>query len=253
MPSRWHRFDRTLKTIAEQEPTGLLEWLAGVLSLPGPVPLADANLSKELLDSTREVDVVWRVEANGIPSLLHLEFQSKRGEAGRAEMGERLAGYVMRLYERGHLPVTSIVIYLQRLGRLPASPFLIPSGLGSRSTLRCDYEVIKMWELPPETVLARPYPLLWPLAGMMQGVKAETVVDIAQQIVDTSLAQEQKKRTHRPTGSAGRRTACSRRDSPGVQEASYDGQTIGGIKYGPYVLGRRAQGRTGRRKNRRAA
>lgn len=31
MPSRWCRFDRTLKRIADEEPTGLLEWLAEVL------------------------------------------------------------------------------------------------------------------------------------------------------------------------------------------------------------------------------
>ncbi len=49
-----------------------------------------------------------------------------------------------------------------------------------------------MWKLPTETVLARPYPVLWPLAGMMQGVKVETVIDIAQQIVETPLAREQK-------------------------------------------------------------
>jgi hypothetical protein len=32
-----------------------------------------------------------------------------------------------------------------------------------------------MWELAPETVLARPYPARWPLAGMMQGMTAEGV------------------------------------------------------------------------------
>jgi hypothetical protein len=112
MPSSWHRFDRTLKVIAEQEPSGLLDWLATVLSVPGPVTLLDANLSKELLDSAREVDVLWRAETAGKPFLLHVEFQLKRDEAGRPEMGERLAGYIMRLYEREHLPITSIVIYL---------------------------------------------------------------------------------------------------------------------------------------------
>jgi|GEM_PF-5593537 len=58
-------------------------------------------------------------------------------------MGERVAGYVMRLYEREHLPITSVVIYLQRLGQLPSPPFLIPSKLGGKATIRCEYEVIK--------------------------------------------------------------------------------------------------------------
>lgn len=192
MSARWHQFDRTLKLIAEQEPAGLLDWLAAVLSLPEPVTLLDANLSKELLDSPREVDVLWRAGAKGKPLLIHLEFQLKQDEAGRPEMGERLAGYIVRVYEREHLPLLSVVIYLRRMGKLPRPPFVIPSGLDGRSTLRCDYEVIKMWELAPETVLARPYPALWPLAGMMRGVKADTVIGIAQQIIETPLAQEQK-------------------------------------------------------------
>lgn len=192
MPSRWRRFDRTLKRIADEEPTGLLEWLAEVLSIPGPVTLIDARLSKELVDAVWEVDVVWRVEAAGKTFLLHLEFQLKKEDQTRPEMGERVAGYIMRLYEREHLPVTSVVIYLQRVGQLPSPPFLIPSGLGNKATMRCEYEVIKMWELPPETVLTRPYPALWPLAGMMQGMTPDAVVGVAQKIAETSLAREQQ-------------------------------------------------------------
>ncbi len=35
MPSRWRRFDRTLKRIADEEPKGLLDWLTEVLSPSG--------------------------------------------------------------------------------------------------------------------------------------------------------------------------------------------------------------------------
>ena len=192
MPSRWRRFDRTLKRIADEEPTGLLDWLAAVLSLPGPVTLLDARLSKELIDAVWEVDIVWRIEAGGRVFLLHLEFQLKKEDQTRAEMGERIAGYVMRLYEREHLPIISVVIYLQRMKEIPSPPFLIPSGLEGETTIRCDYKVIKLWELSPKTVLDRPYPALWPLAGMMQGMTPESVVEVAEQITEAALAQEQQ-------------------------------------------------------------
>jgi len=150
MTSRWRRFDRTLKRIAEEEPSGLLKWLTEVLSIPGPVTLLDANLSKELIDAVWEVDIVWRVEAGGKTFLLHLEFQLKKESQTRAEMGERVAGYVVRLYEREHLPIISVVIYLQRVESLPSPPFLIPSGLGGKATIHCEYGIIKMWELAPK-------------------------------------------------------------------------------------------------------
>jgi hypothetical protein len=82
-----------------------------------------------------------------------VEFQLKRDDQARAGMGERIAGYIMRLYEREHLPITSVVIYLQRIGNIPSPPFLIPGGLGSKATIRCEYEVIKMWELASEPTL----------------------------------------------------------------------------------------------------
>jgi predicted transposase YdaD len=193
MPAPGHkRFDKTLKRIADEEPVGLLECLADLLGLPGKITLINASLSKELIDVVREVDLVWLVQdENGRQWLLHVEFQL-RLEEGRIEIGARMAGYVVRLYERERLPITSLVIYLQESGQIPDPPFVIPSGMESSTTLRCDYHVIKLWELPPETVLGRPYPLLWPLAGMMRGMTAETVVGVAQRIAQTPFTQEQK-------------------------------------------------------------
>lgn len=53
-----HRFDKTLKRIAEQEPEGLLAYLADLLALPGTITLVNANLSTELVDTVRHVDIV---------------------------------------------------------------------------------------------------------------------------------------------------------------------------------------------------
>lgn len=86
-------------------------------------------------------------DADGRRWLLHVEFQLKIEES-RVEMGERMAGYVLRLYERDHLPITSIVLYLQHSGQIPDPPFVIPSGVGSQATLQCQYHVVKLWELP---------------------------------------------------------------------------------------------------------
>jgi predicted transposase YdaD len=192
MAERGHQpFDKTLKRMADEEPIGLLEWLTSVLGVVEQIELV-APRPKDLIDSVREVDVVWRVRLKeGTEFLLHLEFQLQLDEK-RAPIGERMAGYAMRLYEREHLPITSVVIYLRRLSQTPAPGFTIPSGLGGPATLQGTYQVIKLWELPPETVLARPYPRLWPLAGLMRGATAEGMMAVAEQIAETPFTVEQK-------------------------------------------------------------
>ncbi len=91
MPSPWRRFDRALKRIAEEEPVGLL----------------DANLSKELVDTVREVDVVWRAAREGRPFLLHLEFQLIWGAFSSAIIAVEYTGGSEAMRSMALLPTLS--------------------------------------------------------------------------------------------------------------------------------------------------
>lgn len=183
-------FDKSIKWMASQEPAGLLKWLAGRLKLPEPITLVDPKVPTEIVSSARYADVVWLVEEEGERFLLHLEVQYKPEEAPGKEIGERVAGYGWRLYERDHLPVESVVLFLRRTRKVPRSPFVI--RLRGKEKLRYDYQVIRLWEQPQATILTMPYPVLWPLAGLMAGVTQKSFLGVAEQIVETVQDRQEK-------------------------------------------------------------
>jgi hypothetical protein len=172
------KYDHTLKWIAEQEPGGFFEWLMEVLGREGFV-LKERQISKELAPAPRQVDLVWRIlTPRGAEALLHIELQLEPDE----EMGQRMLEYGMRLYERDHLPILSVVIFLQRTSTLPIPPYVIE--LDGEELFRYRYFVIRLWEVPQERILGKPYPVLWPLVGLMAGATPDTVVAVGQQIAE---------------------------------------------------------------------
>ena len=187
--AKWahHPFDRIFKNVAEHAPEALLSWLAEVLSWP-PTKLVDAHRTNELVGAELAVDVVWIVEGAGERELLHLECELKDAEA---RMGYRMAVYALQLLERDKLPVHSVVIFIKKKATVSASPFVM--GTSQRQYLRFEFDALKMWEIAAETVLQRPAPYLWPLAGLMAGVTPARVVEIAEQIVTTIPAGEEQK------------------------------------------------------------
>ncbi len=126
---------------------------------------------------TRRADLVWETEdENGKQCLLHIELQTRADD----EMGERLAEYKLRLWRRDHLPVQSIVVFLRPTEKLPSTPFVIPWK--GHTSLQSDFELVKLWEIPPERVLETSHYDLWPLASLMGEVSIERVVAIAERI-----------------------------------------------------------------------
>lgn len=173
------KYDHTLKWIAEQEPSGFFEWLMEVLGRKDFV-LKESQISKELAPAARQVDLVWRIVTPlGAEALLHIELQLEPDEA----MGQRMLEYGMRLYERDHLPILSVVIFLQRTSTLPTPPVVI--DLDGEELVRYRYFVIRLWEVPQERILEKPYPVLWPLVGLMAGATPDNVAAVGQQIADT--------------------------------------------------------------------
>ncbi len=115
------KYDHTLKWMVEQEPQGFFAWLMETLGRQGFI-LKEINVSKELAPQARYVDLVWRIlTPKGTEALLHIELQLDPDST----MGQRMLEYAMRLYERDHLPVLSVIIWLKRAGGLPTPPFIV--------------------------------------------------------------------------------------------------------------------------------
>jgi predicted transposase YdaD len=173
-------YDQALKRL-------LLRAHDAFLALIAPGVTFRGELSPELPAVGRQADLVWEVERpDGGRGVLHVELQTKPD----VEIGERLAEYAIRLWRRDHLPVYSIVVYLRPSEHLPQSPFVV-DWLGSER-LRYAYDVIRLWELPPDQVLVTQNYDLYPLAGLMVGATVESVVEISQRISTAPLPRSER-------------------------------------------------------------
>jgi hypothetical protein len=159
----------------------------GFLALIAPGLTWQGERSPELPAVARQADMVWEVhDEAGERGLLHVELQTVADE----QMGERVAEYKLRLWRRDHLPVQSVVVFLRPTDQVSTSPFVIPWRKGE--SLRSTYEVVKLWEIPAERVLATTYYDLWPLASVMGDVTLDKVVAAAEQIAAAPLSLEER-------------------------------------------------------------
>ena len=125
----------------------------------------------------READLVWEVSGpDGQRGILHLELQTRV----EADLGERLLEYFVRLRRHYRLPVRTVAVLLRESREPLPLPVRLAWG-GTALSFACD--VVRLWELPPALVLARPEPALWPLATLMAGATLATVGDVAGRLV----------------------------------------------------------------------
>ena len=144
--------------------------------------------SPELPSSPREADLVWEVAlASGERVLFHVELQTYPD----AQIGERLAEYAIRLWRDEHLPIRSMVIYLQDAGHVADPPFSFERGSG-QGGLRYHYDVVRLWEVALERVLQTQETGLLPLAPLAAGATEETVVAVAHRIAELSLPRPER-------------------------------------------------------------
>lgn len=149
----------------------------GFLALVAPDLRWRRERSPELPAVKRQADLVWEVEReDGRPGLLHVELQT----AVDRGIGERLAEYGIRCWREYHLPVRSVVVYVREARNVPDGPFII--AWGDDETLRYRFDVVRLWTIPRERVLATEHYGLWPLAALMADVTEETMLATAEQI-----------------------------------------------------------------------
>jgi hypothetical protein len=136
----------------------------------------------------RRADLVWQVEqpADGIVEVLHVELQTKV----ERDIGERMADYALRLYRQHHQAVRSLVLYLRMSSAIPAPVFLL-SRQGVEY-LRFTYEIVRLWEISAERVLALEHVELWLLCALMADVRAESLLDVADRIASAPIAHSER-------------------------------------------------------------
>jgi predicted transposase YdaD len=185
-------FDATLKYLIEAYPA---DWLR-LVGLQGveSVDVVDADLSTV----TAAADKLLRVNA-AAPWLVNLEPQASY----EVDLGERALRYSVLANARHHLPVQSIVVLLR-----PEADGREMSGIvqkfhpDGRCYLEFHYDVIRVWQLPVETILACGVgvPLLAPLAKVSKRALPQIIRTIderfTQQAAMPSEAGDLRTATH---------------------------------------------------------
>jgi hypothetical protein len=174
------RYDQSLKRLLSRAHDDFLRLIA-------PGFTWQAEHSPELPAASRQADLVWEVtDTAGERGLLHVELQTKPDK----QMGERVAEYGIRLWLREHLPVRTVVVFLQPARSLPTSPFVI--AWSGWETLRYAYDVVHLWEIPAERVLASATYDLWPLAALMDDVTLDRAVAVAERLAAAPLPEHER-------------------------------------------------------------
>lgn len=156
-PKKSKPFDHSLRRLIEESPRAFLT----LFGLPTGIRMeaVDADLSP----APSEADRVLRVVRRGAPTyLLHVEIQVSRDK----DMPARMLEYNVRLYRRHRQLVVSVLLLLRRnadhatfTGQLRIED---PTQTGD-ALHDFRYQVLRLWEMPVETLLAGD-PFLLPLA-----------------------------------------------------------------------------------------
>lgn len=178
------RFDATVKDLVEISP---IDWpvLAGLS--PGGATLIDADISTV----TAVADKVIRLRGNP-DSLFHMEVQA----GPDASVPRRVHLYNTLFHDRHELEVQSVVVLLRREANLKSLTGVYERRFpGKEPYLRFHYQVIRVWELSPEQLLAGGLGTL-PLAPISNVTEAELpgVIERMKQRLGVRQVREQAPR-----------------------------------------------------------
>ena len=183
--------DHPLKTLILAFKEVFVAWLLG------EPPHRVEPLNVELLASAQRSDLVFEVtQANGQTVILHLELQ---GPGSHQPMGIRMLDYMSRLARRENLLGTetglvSVVLYLGHgAGRGDHGHYEI-RGPGRTASLSWRYQVVRLWEVAAETLLALGEPALLPLIGQTQLTHPEEVLPRALAEIEQVEDEESRRR-----------------------------------------------------------
>src|SRR5216110_204438 len=154
MPKYW---DNNIKSLVGDNPQALVSFL-----LAGAV--YQGELDRELITRTIEADVLYHVEWNDEPIVLHVELQSTR----KSNMPRRVWEYNCLTSIITRKPVYSVVIYLVKKKKITGSVYRtrFRNGLVTHSFA---FRQIKLWEIAPELFEQPQLAGLLPLLPLTKG------------------------------------------------------------------------------------
>ena len=120
----------------------------------------------------RQADVLIKVEVDGKPALLHIEFQTT--DSYDPPMSLRMAGYIMRIVEKYQLPVYSVVIYIRPDAGKNDPGYFVQDLENNRIFI--EYQVFRLIDMDGQAVLDSNAVGLLPFTPLMKrpaGVDAE--------------------------------------------------------------------------------
>jgi predicted transposase/invertase (TIGR01784 family) len=168
-------YDNTCKFIAETFPSEMARWLLGQA-----LPLTKLEPSELSAEPIRADAVIF---LQGEQLILHLEFQT----SPQPDLPFRMADYRLRLSRRyPELMLRQIVVYLRRSN----SP-LVYQDTFEIPNLTARFEIIRLWEQPPEQFLSSPG--LFPFAVLANTANAQgTLQQVAQEIEKIEEVREKR-------------------------------------------------------------
>lgn len=167
--------DQSLRRVAQLFP---VEWVHFVLSddtatYLGPAQIELAN------EPPLQMDTLFHVEVDGEECLIDLEAQAEADK----KMGWRLYKYAARASSIFDLPVISVVLWLEKHGRVPTSPFEI--RVGKRLLGTWYYVGIEVYNLRATDLLAKGehMPGILPLLPFTRGGETVEAIESAGQLI----------------------------------------------------------------------
>ena len=158
-------WDSMAKRLIGANPEHFIKWLASEATFV-------AVLDLELKSKHLYADALLQITQDDKPGLLHIEVQAYRDP----EMQVRLLEYnVLASRQYSHIPVYSYVICLLEVADVVDPPFT-RRFLNGEEVHRFYYQVIRLWDIPAETLLHSGWTGLLPLVSLTRSGKQPEMV-----------------------------------------------------------------------------
>jgi predicted transposase YdaD len=169
-------YDNLCKYLAEKHPDRFASWLLGREVTGTRVFKTELSLEPVRADSVTFLRLSDRI--------LHLEFQVNVPQ--KKPMPLRMLNYWVRLYWQHNLPITQVLIWLK-----PTNSEAVFETEFRLESVRCGFQVVRMWEQPPEALLQSQ--ALLPLAVLCQTDNAnELLSQVASEVAKIELPEERE-------------------------------------------------------------
>ena len=174
------RYDIAAKHAAQEFPKDMLHLILGT---------ADFEIMEHLdielpAVEVRRMDSLTKIRLQGKPTLIHREYQLQ--DSYPVSIARRIAGYRGQCYQQTELPIRSYVIYFRPpAGRRDPGGFFQNADIPGQRFIS-EYEVIRLYELEGEPLLAARPPGLMPFLPLMQPPAGVDNVTWLQQCVETT-------------------------------------------------------------------